>query len=551
MSEENKNNSKKFNTKIIYSKFSLDDKKIKRKGLKHMESLDSKDKLPLIPLPKRKSQKNCGETIIIQPDESTIDQTIDILYKKAKTHFLKKNYSFQNLIKHERRISFQDIENESEKRNEEENENENEKEIEKEEEKEIEKEKENENNNEIKKPLKISRSKKKINLITKNKRNYSSNNIHQHNLKNDSLANLNYINRINVHFTPKKYNESIKLSSYVTKTDESNKQKTKSLLLMNRLFHLNKCLNQKVVYYSDTKNGLIIENNEMSQKINQDRLLIIQDILGIKNFSIFCVFDGHGKDGHHISSFIQKYISNFFKDSTHFYFPKNKTENIKLSSLKHFNITTDDIYKLIKKNNFIFVNNMINSLINELNNLKCDINLSGSTFCQIIQCGRKILCINIGDSKALLIKKNEIIPLSHEHKPINEIEKERIENSNGEIYKTNSNGPYRVFEKGKNFPGIALSRSIGDLIAKKIGVISQPEIIENEICCDTLGCVIGSDGIWEFLSNQKVADILIDNYEFVNAEKNITQKLIDLARKEFIRNNENIDDISVIVILFK
>ena len=86
---------------------------------------------------------------------------------------------------------------------------------------------------------------------------------------------------------------------------------------------------------------------------------------------------------------------------------------------------------------------------------------------------------------------------------------------------------------------------------KKIGVISQPEIIENEICCDTLGCVIGSDGIWEFLSNQKVADILIDNYEFVNAEKNITQKLIDLARKEFIRNNENIDDISVIVILFK
>ena len=174
-----------------------------------------------------------------------------------------------------------------------------------------------------------------------------------------------------------------------------------------------------------------------------------------------------------------------------------------------------------------------------------------STFCQLILCGRKLICINIGDSKAILINKNEIIPLSHEHKPINEREKERIDNSNGEIYKINTNGPYRVFEKGKNYPGIALSRSIGDLIAKKIGVISEPEIIENDICCDSLGCVIGSDGIWEFISEKKVSDILMENYNSINAEKIITQKLIDLARKEFVRNNENIDDISVIVILFK
>ena len=87
------------------------------------------------------------------------------------------------------------------------------------------------------------------------------------------------------------------------------KPKTKSVLLVNRIIKMNKIINQKTVYYSDSKNGLIIENNEMSQKINQDRLLVIQDILGIKNFSIFCVFDGHGNNGHFISSFIQIYIS--------------------------------------------------------------------------------------------------------------------------------------------------------------------------------------------------------------------------------------------------
>jgi integrin-linked kinase-associated serine/threonine phosphatase 2C len=36
-------------------------------------------------------------------------------------------------------------------------------------------------------------------------------------------------------------------------------------------------------------------------------------------------------------------------------------------------------------------------------------------------------------------------------------------------------GPYRVWQDDEG-PGIAMTRSLGDLAAKKIGLISEPEI---------------------------------------------------------------------------
>jgi len=38
-------------------------------------------------------------------------------------------------------------------------------------------------------------------------------------------------------------------------------------------------------------------------------------------------------------------------------------------------------------------------------------------------------------------------------------------------------GPYRVWLKTENFPGLAMSRSIGDFVAASVGVISEPGII--------------------------------------------------------------------------
>ena len=54
-------------------------------------------------------------------------------------------------------------------------------------------------------------------------------------------------------------------------------------------------------------------------------------------------------------------------------------------------------------------------------------------------------------------------------------------------------------------PGLAMSRSIGDGLAHKYGVIPDPEIKKYTLVDQDKIIVIASDGVWEFLTNHEVA----------------------------------------------
>ena len=75
-------------------------------------------------------------------------------------------------------------------------------------------------------------------------------------------------------------------------------------------------------------------------------------------------------------------------------------------------------------------------------------------------------------------------------------------------YYGRGSGPFRVWQKTENVPGIAMSRSIGDLVAREIGVTSDPEILEYDIVAETKYFVLASDGVWEFLTNNDVMEIV-------------------------------------------
>ena len=53
-----------------------------------------------------------------------------------------------------------------------------------------------------------------------------------------------------------------------------------------------------------------------------------------------------------------------------------------------------------------------------------------------------------------------------------------------------------------------MSRSFGDRVAGSVGVSSEPEILEFEVTPQDKFIVIGSDGIFEFLSNEDVLKIV-------------------------------------------
>ena len=62
----------------------------------------------------------------------------------------------------------------------------------------------------------------------------------------------------------------------------------------------------------------------------------------------------------------------------------------------------------------------------------------------------------------------------------------------------------RAFE-----PGCAFSRSLGDETAETVGCVATSEIMTHELADEDVLCVVASDGVWEFLTNQNVVDICV------------------------------------------
>ena len=94
-----------------------------------------------------------------------------------------------------------------------------------------------------------------------------------------------------------------------------------------------------------------------------------------------------------------------------------------------------------------------------------------------------------------------------------------------------------------------MSRSIGDLFGKKLGIISEPGITEYYIGNNTKFFVLCSDGVWEFLSNEKVRDIGKQFYLNSNANE-FCQELISRSLIEWQTHDLFVDDITAVAAFF-
>ena len=169
------------------------------------------------------------------------------------------------------------------------------------------------------------------------------------------------------------------------------------------------------------------------------------------------------------------------------------------------------------------------------------------------QLGKKLITANVGDSRGIIIKGDKVIPLSIDQKPNDENEMKRIIKNGGEVSQYEEDGiksgPYRVWKKGEMYPGIAMSRSIGDLLASTLGVIPEPEFIEMDIDKDTKFAVLASDGVWEFLDNKKVKDLVMPFYK-KNDPEGACKLLISESTKWWNEEDIVVDDITVICLFF-
>lgn len=64
-----------------------------------------------------------------------------------------------------------------------------------------------------------------------------------------------------------------------------------------------------------------------------------------------------------------------------------------------------------------------------------------------------------------------------------------------------------------------MTRSFGDQAAAEVGVIADAEILEMNLLESDKFIVIASDGVWEFLSNDEVVNLVMPHYLNNSAEK--------------------------------
>ena len=420
---------------------------------------------------------------------------------------------------------------------------------------------------------------KNINISNRNNNNINSYNINGNNLLNNNektsninIQNLNQNNnRQNLQNKP--FQENKKLNPNKNNPVIQNMQLYKNLNGLEEKENNNNEERETIIEINNKKNNTPKENNinskndqaqpqsqskksinkkikdlhvfthvgfdgEQDKDNNQDSYFIQKNFAGHKDYIYMSVCDGHGINGHHVSNFIKTIL------------PIDMSEN-----LKHRNILTETekTHEIIKET-FIIANDKL------VENQEIDSIFSGTTCVSVIFTPEKLICPNIGDSRAVLArydvnkKKYIAIDLSRDHKPTELDEKKRIIENDGRIQPFLEDGEYvgpeRIWIKEEEVPGLAMTRSFGDRVAATVGVISEPEIKEIEFDINDKYMIIASDGIWEFISSQECIDIISNFYE-KNDIKGCSKYLYEESSKRWLKEEEVIDDTTLILVFFE
>lgn len=294
------------------------------------------------------------------------------------------------------------------------------------------------------------------------------------------------------------------------------KQKGKKLTTRERL--LSVCVEEDTILSGSAPGAYAVLSEagiEFSRlKVNQDAFLVDGSQM------MFGVFDGHGRTGHHCSQYVRQHLPEAIEQLT----PEGLSEAL------------------------VSVGDKMNS------DPTIDSQFSGTTVLVVHVTEDTVTSAWLGDSRAVMArydnKQLSLVELSKDHKPEEPGERKRITKLGGCVRQLRDEngqkcGPYRVFKPSSTVPGVNFSRSLGDQVIHKYGVSSQVQLVVERRTRQDRFIVVASDGIFEFLTNLEVLD-LVSSCATVEAA---SRKLLDKAKELWIKNEYGTsDDITVIVI---
>lgn len=163
---------------------------------------------------------------------------------------------------------------------------------------------------------------------------------------------------------------------------------------------------------------------------------------------------------------------------------------------------------------------------------------------------------NCGDSRVLLITPGRgAVASTIDHKFYLAGEVERIEALGCEVIRTVHEDGFveeRANIKGQGYPGLCMSRSLGDLCLKSRGVIHDPDVCQWDLSiCGKERCFVlaASDGVWENITSEDAASLVLAELERGATCQAAAQALLRKARDRWQEETggDYCDDITVVL----
>ena len=220
---------------------------------------------------------------------------------------------------------------------------------------------------------------------------------------------------------------------------------------------------------------------------------------------LFCVFDGHGPNGHLVAADLAS----------------------GLPTVVAAQLGTDDPVPVAKALRRAFLQQNVSLLKSAV-----DCSLSGSTCVAVLLEPRESAAYiaSVGDSRvvAALARADggstassrqprpfgnlEAVEWTNDHTPERPDEEKRLIAAGARVAPTGGAGGAaetevhhgavkRVWLPEKDTPGLAMSRSFGDAIGATVGVIAEPTVTKWQLTPDHRFAILATDGVWEFISS--------------------------------------------------
>eukprot|EP00672_Neobodo_designis_P016075 CAMPEP_0174843048 /NCGR_PEP_ID=MMETSP1114-20130205/10279_1 /TAXON_ID=312471 /ORGANISM="Neobodo designis, Strain CCAP 1951/1" /LENGTH=275 /DNA_ID=CAMNT_0016077261 /DNA_START=75 /DNA_END=902 /DNA_ORIENTATION=+ len=128
----------------------------------------------------------------------------------------------------------------------------------------------------------------------------------------------------------------------------------------------------------------------------------------------------------------------------------------------------------------------------------------GCTAVAVLALEGKIYCANAGDSRAVMAVKDgesiKVVPLSHDHRPTEPAEMERIARAGGTIQNGRVNGV------------LALTRAMGDFEFKTAGdddvITARPDVTTFNLDPQVEFVIVACDGVWDVVTNEEACNFV-------------------------------------------